>query len=196
MNNARISAFTNTLAAISLLTSAATYANPPYTPDLTTQGNRWLITAYNDASPVHTQWATQGICFYPTGFNGTHQQYAWVSDTFPNWNGRAVQEGDQVFMHGDYATDIGHDGMTWELTTVSSRDTGFGHWEEWREDARLGRTIGFANTRLVRVGKCEFDTYEEAMERYKNIGYKENNKGELIVTPYGLSESELEELSH
>ena len=145
----------------SLLSSVAS-AQPPYKPDLVTDGNRWTITAYNDASPVHSQWATQGICFIPDGTVGTHQRYTWYSDTFPDWNGRATQEGDQITMHGDYAKDVGHDGMQWDIVTVSPRNEGAGHWWEWREDGKLGRTIGFANAKLQRVGKCNM-TFEESL---------------------------------
>lgn len=49
--------------------------DPPYQPELAREGNRWTITAYDDASPFHQQWATQGICFCPAGTNGTHQLY-------------------------------------------------------------------------------------------------------------------------
>lgn len=171
--------------------AASAQAKPPYSPDLVTGGNLWKITAFNDASLVHTQWATQGLCFYATGVNGSHQQYVWVSNTFPNWNGRAVQEGDQIFMHGDYAEDVGHDGITWEITTDSAKNIGFGHWHEWREDGRVGRTIGFANARLERAGRCAYDRWEEAYERYYRMEYRANEEGELMVTPYGFTEKDL-----
>ncbi len=57
-------------------------------------------------------------------------------------------------MHGDCAKDVGHDGMKWEITTNSAKSEGFGHRKEWREDGHLGITIGFANTKLTREGKC------------------------------------------
>lgn len=177
--------------AVGLVSTA--HALPPYYPDLVSDGNRWTITAYNDASTVHQQWATQGICFYPTGTNGTHQMYYWISDTFPDWNGRAVQEGDQIFMHGDYANDVGHDSMTWEITVASRASDGHGHWVEWREDQRLGRTIGFVNAALQRVGKCNATTWEEALEVNRDIKQQVNADGELVVVPFGFSERELEE---
>jgi hypothetical protein len=130
-------------------------------PDLVTGGNRWTITAYNDASPNHDQWATQGICFRFIGTVGTHNRYQWWSDTFPDWNGIATQEGDEIFMHGDYANDVGHDGMKWSVVTSSYRNIGAGHWFEWREDGGYGRTIGFANALLNRVGYCRL-TIDEA----------------------------------
>jgi hypothetical protein len=126
-------------------------------PNVFDNGNRWLITYYNDCDPVHTQWATQGICFLPyqrcadCSITG-----AWYSDTFTDWNGRYFQEGDRVIMHGDYASNVGHDGMVIELFAgTSPRDEGAGQWTEWREaPGTFGTTIGFGNTRLRRVSKC------------------------------------------
>jgi hypothetical protein len=130
-------------------TGAAQVALP--SPQLVNGGNLWTITAYDDASPVHTQLATQGICFEFAGVVGTQTRYRWRSTTFPDWNGRATQEGDQIFIHGDYAKDVGHDGMQWEIVTNKS---GAGHWSEWREDGGFGTTIGFANSEWQRVGSC------------------------------------------
>lgn len=31
---------------------------------------------------------------------GIHQRYEWWSDTFPDWDGIASQEGNEVLMHG------------------------------------------------------------------------------------------------
>lgn len=182
------------LALTMITASMSVNANPPYSPNLAKEGNRWTITAYNDASPYHQQWATQGLCFYPAGTNGTHQQFYWVSDTFPDWNGLAVQEGDQIFMHGDYARDVGHDSMTWEVTTSSKGNEGHGHWVEWREDGRLGRTIGFVNAKLERVGNCKLISLDEALEYSKRIEIPYNKEGEQIVSPFGLTERDLKEL--
>ena len=147
---------------VAALAPAAAYAQGPTDkPDLVTGGNRWTITAYNDWSPNHDQWATQGICFRFIGTVGTHNRYLWWSDTFPDWNGIAHQEGDQVFMHGDYANDVGHDGITWEIVTSSVKNIGAGHWHEWRENGAFGNTIGFANALLNRVGYCRL-TLDEA----------------------------------
>ncbi|OLE74922.1 MAG: hypothetical protein AUG12_00405 [Acidobacteria bacterium 13_1_20CM_2_57_8] len=124
---------------------------PTPSPDLVRGGNLWTITAFNDASPVHTQMATQGICFEFIGVVGTHFRYRWYSTTFPDWNGIASQEGDQVFMHGDYAKDVGHDGIHWAIDTSKA---GSGHWTEWREDGGFGNTIVFANAVFQRAGIC------------------------------------------
>lgn len=184
------------LACAAAITSTV-QAQPPYSPDLTRNGNRWEITAYDDSSTAHAQWATQGICFYPNGANGTHQRYYWISDTFPNWNGLAVQEGDQVFMHGDYATNNGHDGIQWQLTTSSKSAEGFGHWQEWRENSNLGRTIGFVNAKLRQVGECPkaetIDELTEVYERYRNIDFPKDEQGNLIMIPTGVPEERVVE---
>ena len=179
------------IAALLFASPLIAQANPPYYPDLVSAGNRWTITAYDDSSPVHAQWATQGLCFYYAGTHGTQQLYYWVSDTFPDWNGRATQEGDQIFMHGDYAKDVGHDGMQWEVTTVSPRNEGYGHWKEWRENGKLGLTIGFANAKFTRVGKCQAATHLVAIDIGTRIELRLNVNKELAVVPSGLSEREI-----
>jgi len=150
-------------------------------PDLVTVGNRWTITAFNDESPNHDQWATQGICFRSLGMFGTHQRYEWWSDTFPDWNGIASQEGNEVVMHGDYANDVGHDSVMFNVVTSTPRNIGAGHWVEWREDGKLGRTIGFANALLNRVGRCQI-TADEA----KLLPLPVDAYGKQIDSPFGI----------
>jgi hypothetical protein len=179
------------VAALLLTAPLVSQALPPHYPDLVSNGNRWTITAYDDSSVVHTQWATQGICFYPAGTVGTHQRYYWVSDTFPDWNGRATQEGDQIVMHGDYANNVGHDGMQFEITTSSPKNEGYGHWHEWREDPKYGLTIGFANAKLVRVGRCNALTHAEAIDLGTKIELRLNANQELAVVPFGSSERDI-----
>lgn len=130
-------------------------------PDVVTYGNMWTITAYNDATTNHAKLATQTLCFYSTGMVGTQLSGVWYSTTFYDWNGTWRQEGDQVFMTGDYAGDIngnavGHDGMQWELVTVEKAGEGFGHWHEWRENGSTGNVIVYANAKLKRSGNCTF----------------------------------------
>jgi hypothetical protein len=149
-------------------------------PDLVSAGNRWTITAYNDESPNHDQWATQGICFRSIGMFGTHQRYEWWSDTFPDWNGIASQEGDEVVMHGDYAEDVGHDAMMWSVVTATPRNLGAGHWVEWREDGKLGRTIGFANAVFNRVGRCQLSATDA-----KALPFPVDQTGKQIESPFG-----------
>ena len=165
-----------------LLTGASANAQPAGgpSPELTKGGSLWSITAYDDASPSHTQMATQNICFEFIGAVGTHYRYRWRSTTFPDWNGIASQEGDQVFMHGDYARDAGHDGIKWTIDTARS---GSGHWTEWREDGGNGNTIVFANATLQRIGTCQVTTpvppfipqptYPDGTPQYDPIGRSE-----------------------
>jgi hypothetical protein len=134
-------------------------------PNVFDGGNRWLITFYDDCNAAHEQWATQGICFLPYescgecgacgGIKG-----AWYSDTFPDWNGRYMQQGDRILMHGDYANNVGHDSMVIELFAgTSPQDEGAGQWTEWREaPGFFGDTIGFGNNRLRRAGRCQITT--------------------------------------
>jgi hypothetical protein len=186
-----------TVSALLLAATTSAIANPPYRPNLFSEGNRWTITAYFDNSPAHTQAATQGICFYPDGVSGTHQQYRWVSDTYPDWNGRASQEGDQIFMHGDFQwpygvkRDGGHDSMDWEIITVSRKNEGAGHWKEWVENGRFGITVGFANAKFVRVGKCKYQTAEEALEAYYGLDLPKGPDGNILYNPLGVSPEKL-----
>ncbi len=124
-------------------------------PNVYDGGNRWSITAYNDVSPNHSQLATQSICFRAYAVNGTHITGKWHSDSFPDWNGIYTQEGDQVTLHGDYADDVGHDGITFEIVTNNRENHSAGHWTEWRENGKFGNTVVFANASLQRIGKCK-----------------------------------------
>jgi hypothetical protein len=183
MNTIRMHAVRSLFAvavAIGAVSQGVAFAQAPHSPDLTTAGNRWTITAFNDESPNHDQWATQGICFRFIGNFGTHARYEWWSDTFPDWNGVATQEGNEITMHGDYAQDVGHDGMVWNVVTATPRNMGAGFWFEWREDAKFGRTIGFTNALLQRVGRCVI-TADEA----RSIPYPLDRFGKEMQQPFG-----------
>jgi len=150
--------FVPTISVIALAFSAAGALAQPK-PDVVSNGNAWSITFYDDSSTGHTQWATQNLCFYTVGMAGTQLSGTWYSTTFYDWNGTWRQEGDQVFMTGDYAGDvngnaIGHDGMEWQLVTAEKTSEGFGHWKEWRENGGTGTTIGFGNAKFNRLGSC------------------------------------------
>jgi hypothetical protein len=183
--------------ALALMAQSSVFADPPHRPDLVTGGNRWKITYYNDNSPVHTQQATQGICFYPVAGGITHQFYRWVSYTYPDWNGNASQEGDQVFMHGDFQwpygeKDGGHDSMEWEIVTASRKNEGAGHWREWAENGAFGVTIGFGNAKLVRVGHCEYKTAEEALKAGQYLDLPKDRAGNVLYNPMGVSREKFE----
>lgn len=127
-------------------------------PNIYDGGNRWQITFFVDSSPEHTEWATQEICFLPYTSDPTGIQGVWYALTYPDWNGRYRQEGDEVKMTGDWGKDVGHDQMTLYHTTWDApqrtKGMAFKDWTEWMEDGKFGFIIGFANTRMTRVGSC------------------------------------------
>ena len=129
-------------------------------PNVFDGGNRWLINSYPDCDKSHPLWATQGICFLPykscgacsiTGF--------WYSDTYQNWRGGYMQEGDRLLMHGNWHWPnkpfAGSDGMVIDLFAgTSPMDEGAGQWTEWLNSGPYGTADFYFNTRLRRVGKC------------------------------------------
>ncbi len=133
----------------------AVYAHPPQ-PNIFDNGNLWAITGYWDESPAHTEAATQLICFSPYVIVGTQIRGSWYSLSFPDWNGNYAQEGDQLFLHGDFGKNYGHDGMIFDIGTNSQRNMALGHWKEWFENPGFGVTVAFGNARLTRLGnKCD-----------------------------------------
>ncbi len=144
-------------------------------PNVFDGGNRWLITSHPDCDESHPLWATQGICFLPykrcasCGIQGF-----WYSDTYPNWRGGYMQEGDRLLMHGNWAGFGGSDGMVIDLFAgTSPRDEGAGQWIEWLNTGTHGTPDFFFNTRLRRVGRCR-----------------------IVRDITGLSQQELEKLSN
>lgn len=182
--------------------SSAAFALPPYGPDMvrTPQGiaNEWEITYYNDedsglaGGASHTQWATQRLCYFYAGTVDSHQRYYVVSSTYPGWYGTATQEGDEVrtkltFWNGD-----GNDEITFNLSTVGSKDRGMGHWDETVETWSTFGVTFWGNTELRRVGRCsqtgfgnyQYDDYQFAEElRIKHIQQTDSRAD----TPMGLT---------
>lgn len=160
----------NTLLKVSLVTttllfSTMIHAKPPYQPDFVKGGNMWSFKAYDDASPNHTQLVqAQEICFVYDGTSGNHQKYTWYSQTFPGWSGRAVQEGDQIFIHGDYAKGAGHSSIQLDTLVSPTIYGSAGTWQEWRHDGSKGVTISFAKTRALRQGNCTLSAREAAKQ--------------------------------
>jgi len=143
--------------------SATTFAAPPYQPDFVKGGNKWYFKAYDDASLDHTQLvAAQDICFEYAGISGNHQLYTWYSETFPGWSGRAVQEGDQIFIHGDFANGAGHSSIQLETLVAPTIYGSAGTWQEWRHDDGNGMTVYFAKTRALRQGDCTLSARQAA----------------------------------
>lgn len=179
------------VAGFAVVFSTTSLAVPPHLPDLVTDGNRWSITFYKDSSFQHIRMGTQTLCFYKTGIEDTHQRYAWVSDSYPDWNGRATQEGDLVIMHGDFQWPFGtknggHDVMEWEIVTQNPRNLGTGHWTEWVENDRLGKTIGFGNAEFRRIGKCKAESLAKALEYGQTIPRKIGTDGRVETNPMGV----------
>ena len=143
--------------------SSYAFANPPYQPDFVNQGNKWSFKAYDDASPAHTQLvAAQDICFEYNGTSGNHQLYTWYSETFAGWSGRAVQEGDQIFIHGDFANGAGHSSIQLDTLVAPTIYGSAGTWQEWRHDSKNGTTVSFAKTRALREGNCTLTARQAA----------------------------------
>ena len=175
----------------SLLASTAVLAVPPHLPNVLVDGNEWKVTAFDDTSPVHTQLATQTLCFFNAGVVGTHQQYYWVSTSYPDWNGYASQEGDQIFMYGDFQwpynvrRDAGHDGMQWQIVTDNRANMGTGHWNEWIENGQLGVPVGFGNAVFQRIGKCKFQSVSEALQNGQSLDPDVDTNGQ-VRSPFGV----------
>lgn len=146
-----------------LAMSSMSFAAPPYLPDFVKGGNKWSFKAYDDASLDHTQLvAAQEICFEYAGISGNHQLYTWYSQTFPGWSGKAVQEGDQIFIHGDFADGAGHSSIQLDTLVAPTIYGSAGTWQEWRHDDSNGVTINFAKTRALREGDCTLSAREAA----------------------------------
>ena len=69
------------------------------------------------------------------------------------------QEGDEIFMIGDFWTGQGKDAMQWEL--VTTKDEGFGHWECMGRGRRHGNWIAKGNTRIAKLGTCSQLTHRQ-----------------------------------
>lgn len=151
------------LAASLLSMSSLSFAVAPYLPDFVKDGNRWSFKAYDDASPDHTTLvAAQVMCFEYAGISGNHQLYTWYSETFPGWSGNAVQEGDQIFIHGDYAQGAGHSSIQLDTLVAPTINGSAGTWQEWRHNGANGNTVNFAKTRALREGDCVLSARQAA----------------------------------
>ncbi len=131
-------------------------------PVLTDGGNHWMLTSHQDASPAHVELNRQDLCFKYVISSGTHQVYRWYSTVSPSWRGWARVEGDQVFMHGDYALANSrtpqHTALQWEVASEIGNQKqpstkGYGHCVDWENNTTYGNTNMFANVRLERTGK-------------------------------------------
>lgn len=151
---------------LALTLSATAMASPTYEPNVVKGGNLWTITAHDDDSVSHTQFATQRICFMPfsTPATGrTQLRGRWYSTSYPNWHGHYRQEGDSVKMVGNFWAGKGNDAMSFDIVTSllhtglgdKHRTIGAGHWAEWGDDGRFGPVYGFGNALFQRIGACK-----------------------------------------
>jgi hypothetical protein len=124
----------------------------PAVDPLSSPSTLYSITFYDDTSFTHNQWATQNICLTQGPSVGSNTTGIWYSTTYYNWIGRWRQEGDQIFMIGDFWGGPGNDAIQVEL--VTTRDEGFGHWEEWVEDGSYGWWPAKGNARVAKLGTC------------------------------------------
>jgi hypothetical protein len=184
-----------TVSALILVTHASVQAMPPHHPNLVNSGNKWKVTAYVDENQNHAALNSYDICFFRVGDSGTHMRYTWSSTDYRDWNGRAVQEGDQIFMYGDFQAgrdrDTGHSAMEWEIVTKNHRNVGTGHMELWVEDGELGRPLGFANVYFKRVGSCQYHSVEEALEAGHNLELPVDDQGRYLYDPLGVLKEEV-----
>jgi len=170
-------------------------AGPPHDPDLVSAGNLWQVEAYLDASPNHLTLGQAKICFFLTGFVGTHQRYDWVAINYPAWNGRATQEGDQVFMHGDFPFVVGdvkyegHDASEWQVISGGKKAVGGGHWQFWAELGKLGTNLAFTNVAFSRIGSCQFDSAQAAMDYADALPLPVDASGNVQALPFGIDTS-------
>lgn len=139
-----------------LLLGSASFADPQHypaaAPDDQITGSLWRVTAYGDTSPVQASTATQDICLIQEPVEGTNTTGIWFSTTFNEWTGRWRQEGDQVFLIGNFFQETGNDSMSWEI--AGGETEAYGHWEEWVEDGGFGAWYFKSNTKAIKVGTC------------------------------------------
>lgn len=132
----------------------------------------WSLTFYNDNTPALTPMATQNICFVAGG--------TWYSTTFPAWNGRWFQKGnnaagngDRVRVLGNWASGFGNDSADLNFIHVRLMT---GSWNEWIDG------FGFfvwTQVTLTRIGNLcppplgpEVDSNEEGLSPSEREGVK------------------------
>ena len=120
-------------------------------PNLSTSGNKWRLTNYNDTSTTQPQVTTHELCFATPATAGTGVTGNWKALTFAGWDGRYYQEGDEFRFFGDYASNVGHDFV---ICNMISNTLAGCTWDEWREDASYGIVVTRNNAKMERIGTC------------------------------------------
>jgi len=104
----------------------------------------WNVQAYNDNSPNLAIMGNQNICFVAGG--------TWYSTTFPAWNGRWFQKGnnaggngDRIRIIGNYANGVGNDSAEMDYVNLNLMT---GPWNEWRDGFPFFLWARIVGTRL------------------------------------------------
>lgn len=125
--------------AIPLFLTVAAVAQAPNNPV-----GLWRFQAYNDNSANLAAMGSQDICFLA---NGT-----WFGTTFPNWNGRWFQKGnnaagngDRVRILGNWANGAGNDSAEISFINLNLMTGG---WHEWTDGFGTVLWIQTAGTRI------------------------------------------------
>lgn len=157
--------------------------------------NYWTVTFFDDTSPAHNQWATQGLCFSPAVPRGTGWEGRVVSLTFPNWSGVYYTDtGDIYELKMNYAPVTsqhfaGNDFISFSLHTAN-RGAGERGWDEWRDGLPSSWNV-WGNTEVNRVGRCrqfsnikDIPQIEEIILKVQSeIEVRQTDRGELAATP-------------
>jgi hypothetical protein len=165
------------VAALALCATGAAFAQAPNNPV-----GLWNFQAYADNSANLFAMGNQNICFLA---NGT-----WYGTTFPNWNGRWFQKGNNVAGNGDrvrivgnWAFGAGNDSAEISFINLSLMTGG---WHEWTDGFGVvlwiqitGRKIG---TNCPPPASLEFEaTADEAQRR----PWEEKGAQEPVCSPNG-----------
>jgi hypothetical protein len=159
------------------ITSAS--AVVPHYPDLVSKGNLWRFTNYNDASFDHNTIFSEPICFEYDSVIGSHLRYRWYVQNFPQINGIASQEGDQITMTGEYPFfNTGkyayQKSYQFELATQEAKSMGTGHSQILFRSG--DRQFGlFMNLLARRAGKCEGFNPELTPDKLDRVDEESDN---------------------
>lgn len=153
------------------------------------RGNYWHVTFYDDTSPGHNQWATQGLCFSPAVPRGTGWEGRVVSLTFPNWSGVYYTDGGDVYeLKMNYAPVssqhfAGNDFISFSLHTPN-RGAGERGWDEWRDGLPASWNV-WGNTEVNRVGVCSLFSGANTLREYESLIQKVQDTIEPRLTSAG-----------
>jgi len=82
---------------------------------------QWTVTFYSETGSGRS---TQGVCINGDG--------TWVGTTFAGWSGQWYRNGNDLRLHGNYASGSGNDAF--ELTRITKKLL-TGYFQEWSPGA-------------------------------------------------------------